>query len=133
MTRKVRWMIWPPRRSQDTVLLGVSDQLHRLPATLRSRCSILTFTVPPRDMARLVRPLVTALGVESVALASGGSLGGMVTLEWAASFPELTRAAVVFAAPAAHTAHAIGLNHVQRQALRLGEANGAAVYPGRGR
>lgn len=83
--------------------------------------------VTPRDMARLVRPLVTALGVESVALASGGSLGGMVTLEWAASFPELTRAAVVFAAPAAHTAHAIGLNHVQRQALRLGGDDGLAL------
>ena len=41
----------------------------------------------------------------------------MVALEWAATFPERTRAAVVFAAPAAHTAWAIGWNHVQRQAI----------------
>lgn len=36
----------------DTILIGVSDQLHRLPATVRSRCTIMTFEVPPRDVAR---------------------------------------------------------------------------------
>jgi homoserine O-acetyltransferase/O-succinyltransferase len=80
--------------------------------------------VTPRDMARLVRRLVQELGVRSVALAAGGSLGGMVALEWAATYPALTRAAVVFAAPAQHTAHAIGHNHVQRRALELGGAPG---------
>jgi homoserine O-acetyltransferase len=83
--------------------------------------------VTPRDMARLARRLVDSLGVESVALASGGSLGGMVTLEWAASYPGLTRVAVVFAAPAAHTAQAIALNHIQREALRLGHEDGLAL------
>src|SRR5690606_25212084 len=68
-------------------------------------------SVTPRDMARLIHLLVQELGVESVALATGGSLGGMVALEWAATYPELTRATVVFAAPAAHTAYAIGWNH----------------------
>lgn len=76
--------------------------------------------VTTRDMARLTKRLVDALGVSSVALATGGSLGGMVALEWAATYPALTRAVVAFAAPAAHTAHAIGLNHVQRRALELG-------------
>ncbi len=76
--------------------------------------------VTPRDMVRLVKRLVDELGVTSVALASGGSLGGMVALEWAASYPTLTRATVVFAAPAAHTAYAIGFNHVQRRALEIG-------------
>jgi homoserine O-acetyltransferase len=81
----------------------------------------------PRDQARLVGTLVSDLGVSSVALAAGGSLGGMVALEWAALFPERTRAAVVFAAPGAHTAQAIGWNHVQRQAIRLGGEAGLAV------
>jgi homoserine O-acetyltransferase/O-succinyltransferase len=75
--------------------------------------------VTPRDMARLVAALVDSLGVRSVALATGGSLGGMVALEWAASFPDRTRRGVVFAAPAAHTAAAIGWNHIQREAIRL--------------
>jgi homoserine O-acetyltransferase len=83
--------------------------------------------VTPRDMVRVVRRLVADLDVRSVALATGGSLGGMVTLEWAASFPSLTRAAVVFAAPAAHTAQAIGFNHLQRQAVELGGEAGLAL------
>jgi homoserine O-acetyltransferase len=81
-----------------------------------------------RDQARLVGALVEALGVRRVALATGGSLGGMVTLEWAATFPARTRAAVVFAAPAAHSAWALGWNHVQRQAIAAaGPAAGLAI------
>lgn len=78
--------------------------------------------VTPRDQARLIGVLVEELGAASVALATGGSLGGMVALEWAALFPERARAVVAFAAPAAHTASAIGWNHVQRSAIRLGGA-----------
>lgn len=83
--------------------------------------------VTPRDMARLVKRVVDDLGVRSVALATGGSLGGMVALEWAATFPSLTRAVVAFAAPAAHTAQAIGFNHVQRRILDAAGADGLAI------
>lgn len=83
--------------------------------------------ITPRDQARLIRLLVDALGVTSVALTVGGSLGGMVGLEWAASNPGLTRSSVVLAAPAAHTASAIGWNHIQRQAIALGGEEGLAV------
>lgn len=37
---------------EDTVLIAVTDQPHRLPATVRSRCAIVTFTTPARDTAR---------------------------------------------------------------------------------
>ena len=77
-------------------------------------------SISTRDQAHLVEILLSSLGVFSPALVTGGSLGGMVALEWAASFPSCTRAAVVFAAPAAHTAWAIGWNHVQRRALEAG-------------
>lgn len=80
--------------------------------------------ITPRDMARLVGLLVDEIGVSSVALAVGGSLGGMTALEWAALFPARTRAVVAIAAPAAHTAQAIGWNHVQRRALALGGEDG---------
>ena len=83
--------------------------------------------ITPRDQARLIHRLVETLGVRSVALTVGGSLGGMVGLEWAASYPELTRCSVVLAAPAAHTASAIGWNHIQRQAIALGTPQGLAV------
>ena len=88
-------------------------------------------SVPPvstRDQARLAADLLDALGVARAALVTGGSLGGMVALEFAASFPERTGAAVVFAAPAAHTAWAIGWNHVQRRALEAaGPEAGLAI------
>ena len=77
-------------------------------------------SISTRDQAHLVENLLNSLGVFSPALVTGGSLGGMVALEWAASFPSRTRSAVVFAAPAAHTAWAIGWNHVQRRALDAG-------------
>lgn len=74
-------------------------------------------SVTTRDQARLIENLLSALDIEQAALVTGGSLGGMVALEFAASFPSRFGAAVVFAAPAAHTAWAIGWNHVQRLAL----------------
>jgi len=76
--------------------------------------------VTPRDMARLVALLVDTLQVRRVALVTGGSLGGMVALEWALLNPGRTDATVVLAAPAAHTALGIGWGHLQREALRFG-------------
>jgi homoserine O-acetyltransferase/O-succinyltransferase len=83
--------------------------------------------VTTRDMARLSGLLLDALGVRRVALATGGSLGGMVALEWAATFPERSDAVVVFAAPAAHTAWGIGWNQVQRLAVERLGAEGLAL------
>ena len=80
--------------------------------------------VTPRDMVRLIKLLVDELGAREVALATGGSLGGMLAVEWAATYPTLSRAVVVFAAPVAHTAHAVGLNQVQRRAIEIGGVAG---------
>lgn len=83
--------------------------------------------VTTRDMARLVHHIVSHLEVRSVALAMGGSLGGMVTLEWAATYPDLTRRAVVLAAPAAHTAAAIGWSHIQRRIITSAGPEGLEI------
>lgn len=124
----LRWWgdVVGPGRAIDT------DRYAVLCANLLGSCYGTTrppagVVVTPRDMARLVRRLVDDLGIRSVALATGGSLGGMLTLEWVAADPSLTRAAVAFAAPAAHTAQAIGFNHIQRQAVRLAGARGLAL------
>jgi homoserine O-acetyltransferase len=85
-------------------------------------------TITTRDQARLVSLLIESLGISSLALVTGGSLGGMVALEFVASFPERTSRAVVFAAPTAHSAWALGWNHVQRQAIEAaGPAAGLAI------
>jgi homoserine O-acetyltransferase len=71
-------------------------------------------------MVALTLLLLERLGLPRVRLATGGSLGGMAALEWAASAPERASDVVVFAAPTAHTAQAIGFSRVQKALLRLG-------------
>jgi homoserine O-acetyltransferase len=80
--------------------------------------------VTTRDMARLVGQLVESLHVSSVALAIGGSLGGMVALEFAATFPALARSVVVLAAPAEHPSSAVAWSHLQRRAIAIGGDEG---------
>ena len=81
-----------------------------------------------RDQAAAVWALLDQLGIGVPALVTGGSLGGMVALEVAASRPQAVRRTVVFAAPAAHGAWAIGWHHVQREILdALGDERGLAL------
>ncbi|HVS60609.1 MAG TPA: homoserine O-acetyltransferase, partial [Gemmatimonadaceae bacterium] len=83
--------------------------------------------VTTRDMARLVGQLVESLHVPSVALAIGGSLGGMVAMEFAAIYPGLTRNVVVLAAPAEHPASAIAWSHIQRRAIAAAGEEGLEI------
>jgi homoserine O-acetyltransferase len=79
--------------------------------------------LPPittRDQAALLARLLDALGVSTPLLVCGGSLGGMVTLEFAASFPERVRGAVALAAPAAQTAQGLAWNAIMRRAIAIG-------------
>jgi len=83
--------------------------------------------VTTRDMARLVGQLVEWLHVPSVAMAIGGSLGGMVAMEFAATYPALTRNVVVLAAPAEHPASAIAWSHIQRRAIAAAGDEGLEI------
>jgi len=80
--------------------------------------------ITTRDMARLVGQLVASLHIPSVALVIGGSLGGMVALEFAASYPALTRNVIVLASPAEHPSAAVAWNHLQRRAIAMGGNEG---------
>jgi homoserine O-acetyltransferase/O-succinyltransferase len=81
----------------------------------------------PVDLARAHIPLLEHLGVRRLALATGGSLGGMVALQWGrvASIP--TQRLVVFAAPAAASPQAIGWNAVQRMSIEADPKAGLAA------
>ncbi|HZZ84696.1 MAG TPA: homoserine O-acetyltransferase [Anaeromyxobacteraceae bacterium] len=70
-----------------------------------------------RDMVRAQRELCRALGVKRIRLVVGGSLGGMQTLEWALSYPELVDSFAFIASSARHSAWCIGLSEAQRQAV----------------
>ena len=70
-----------------------------------------------RDMVRVQRALLDALGARRVRMVIGGSLGGMQVLEWALLYPELVESVVFIASTARHSAWCIGLSEAQRQAI----------------
>ncbi|MGQ9753245.1 MAG: homoserine O-acetyltransferase MetX [Thermaceae bacterium] len=69
-----------------------------------------------RDMARAQARLLDHLGVEK-ATVIGGSLGGMVALEFALMYPERVKALVVFAVPPVHGPWARAFNRLAREAI----------------
>jgi len=81
----------------------------------------------PGDLALSHIQLIERLGVERIALATGGSLGGMVALEWGRLSPVPVDRLVVFAAPAATSAQAIAWNAAQRMAIEADPVGGLAA------
>ncbi len=61
--------------------------------------------------------LLDALGIETLAAAMGGSLGGMQALSWALQYPHRVRHAVVIASAPNLTAENIAFNEVARRAI----------------
>lgn len=75
-----------------------------------------------RDQARAHWALLDALGIDRLALITGGSLGGMVGLEVALERPDRVAAVLPIAAPAATGPLAIAWNRIQLELIeRLGE------------
>lgn len=72
--------------------------------------------VTVRDLAKAQAKLLDFLGIEKVTLL-GGSLGGMVALEFALLFPERVSKLVVLAAPAVHGPWARAFNRLSREAV----------------
>lgn len=83
----------------------------------------------PADLASAHAGLLEHLGVERLALATGGSLGGMVALEWGRRSSVPVDRLVVFAAPAATSAQTIAWNTVQRMAIEADPAWLGGRYP----
>jgi homoserine O-acetyltransferase len=65
-------------------------------------------------MVRAQAQLVEALGIENLHGVVGGSMGGMQVLQWAVSYPERLKKAVVIASALAHNAQQIAFNEVGR-------------------
>lgn len=80
---------------------------------------LLPATVTPWDQSRSILQALEALGVERVALVTGGSLGGMIALCLAALAPERFERVAPIAASESATTWIVGWNHVARQALLL--------------
>lgn len=79
-------------------------------------------SVTTRDQARAMWALADVLGIERVAMVTGGSLGGMVALEVALERPDRVDRVMPIAAPAATGAMAVAWNRIQAQLIeRLGD------------
>lgn len=70
-----------------------------------------------RDMVHLQGKLLDALGVKTLKLVVGGSLGGMQVLEWAVIYPERIQAIAPIAISGRHSAWCIGWSEAQRMAI----------------
>jgi homoserine O-acetyltransferase len=94
--------------------------------------------VTVRDMVRAQKMLVDHLGIEKLLAVVGGSMGGMQTLQWAASYPDAVRAVVPIACAARHSAQNIAFHEVGRQAImadpdwKNGEYQLAGTRPSKG-
>jgi homoserine O-acetyltransferase len=69
------------------------------------------------DIVRVHKALVDALGIERLLAVTGGSLGGMQVLEWAARYPEHLDSAIVLASSTRLNAQAIAFDKVGRRAI----------------
>jgi homoserine O-acetyltransferase len=70
-----------------------------------------------RDMVRAQAMLLDHLGIETLFAVTGGSMGGMQVLQWAASYPHRVFAALPIAASTRHSAQNIAFHEVGRQAV----------------
>jgi homoserine O-acetyltransferase len=75
--------------------------------------------VTVRDMVRAQRQLLDHIGVRRLRTISGGSMGGMQALEWAAQFPELVDSIIPMAAPGRAYPQSIAYRKSQRKAIML--------------
>jgi homoserine O-acetyltransferase len=69
------------------------------------------------DMVRAQKLLIDYLEIEKLFCVTGGSMGGMQVLQWAASFPECVFTAVPIATACRHSAQNIAFHEVGRQAI----------------
>lgn len=84
-----------------------------------------------RDIVKAQHEALKILGINELTCVIGGSLGGMQALEWAVSYPEVVKNAIVIAAPAYTYPQAIAFNEVQRQAIMADPRwNGGDYYGG---
>jgi homoserine O-acetyltransferase len=70
-----------------------------------------------RDMVRAQARLIDYLGIDKLFAVIGGSMGGMLVLEWVAHFGERVHCAIPLATAAWHSAQNIAFHEVGRQAV----------------
>lgn len=70
-----------------------------------------------KDIANTQKLLLDYLGIKQLFMVVGASMGGMVAMQLATSYPKIVKSCVVIAAAARHTAQNIAFNEIGRQAI----------------
>ncbi|MEU5842909.1 homoserine O-acetyltransferase [Rhodococcus sp. NPDC047139] len=86
-----------------------------------------------RDQVQAEVALLDKLGIDGLAAVTGGSMGGMRTLEWIVTYPEKVRASLVLATGARATADQIGTQSAQMAAIKADPDWQGGDYYGTGR
>ena len=85
------------------------------------------------DMVRAEARLLDLLGIERLLAVSGGSLGGMQALEWAAAYPDRVRACIPIASTAHLGSQGVAWNAIARNAIMADPDWQSGSYYGTGR
>lgn len=70
-----------------------------------------------RDVVKAFHLLKEHLGIKSISMLMGGSLGGQQALEWSILYPNEIERLVLIGCNAKHSAWGIAWNHLQREAI----------------
>ena len=90
------------------------------------------------DMVRAQKLLIDFFGIRQLFSVIGGSMGGMLALEWAVRYPNMVYSCVTLAASARHTAQNIAFHEIGRQAImadpdwQQGDYLNCHTYPSKG-
>ena len=76
-------------------------------------------TVSIRDMVRAQKRLMDFLGVKQLLMITGGSMGGMQALEWAAIYPDFVKSIAPIATPGKAYPQSIAYRKAQRKAIMM--------------
>jgi len=80
------------------------------------------------DMVEAQRHLIDFFGIGKLLCVAGGSMGGMQALQWAASYPERVKSAIVIASTLKHSPQQIAFNEVVRQSIMADPAWHGGYY-----
>lgn len=90
---------------------------HACPLLVLVFCNNKKLTISVQLINRLHKLILDDLGVKSVAICIGGSMGGMQVLEWSFFGPDYIKAIVPIATSAKHSAWCISWGEAQRQSI----------------
>src|SRR5574344_1568598 len=70
-----------------------------------------------KDIVNVEKKLIDLLGIEKLLAVIGGSMGGMQTLQWAVSYPNMVQKIIPIATTARSSPQQIAFNEVGRQSI----------------